>query len=128
MACSYTLKPKFIINKLYNYLPNYKLNSVVISNNHIVKQITIKKFHIKNKTNSLFKFSAYKKKINFLKNSSLLPSKVPILILNNTLFLKHNAKFFLKKIVSYYSTIQKTKLPTIASRLNPYNNICYSNS
>lgn len=37
VACSYTLKPEFIINKLYNYLPDYELDGVVISNNHIVE-------------------------------------------------------------------------------------------
>lgn len=127
VACSYTLKPEFIINKLYNYLPDYELDGVVISNNHVVEQITMKGFHIENGTNSLFEFSAYKEGIDFLEDSSLLPSGVPILILNDTLFLKHNAKFFLRKIVSYYSTIQRTELPTMAGRLDPYNNICYSN-
>lgn len=29
--------------------------------------------------------------------------------------------------MSYYSTIQRTELPTMAGRLDPYNNICYSN-
>ncbi|ETJ30920.1 WbbB, partial [human gut metagenome] len=72
----------------------------------------------------IFEFSAYKEGIDFLEDSSLLPSGVPILILNDTLFLKHNAKFFLRKIVSYYSTIQRTELPTMAGRLDPYNNIC----
>ncbi|HHR5163669.1 TPA: sugar polymerase, partial [Escherichia coli] len=75
--------------------------------------ITMKGFHIENGTNSLFEFSAYKEGIDFLEDSSLLPSGVPILILNDTLFLKHNAKFFLRKIVSYYSTIQRTELPTM---------------
>ena len=74
------------------------LEHVVISNNHIVEQITMKGFHIENGTNSLFEFSAYKEGIDFLEDSSLLPSGVPILILNDTLFLKHNAKFFLRKI------------------------------
>ncbi|HAX3822981.1 TPA: sugar polymerase [Escherichia coli] len=127
VACSYTLKPELIINKLHAYLSDYELTGVVISNNHTVEQFKTNEFYIEAGTNSLFEFSAYKEGIDFLEDKLSPQSGIPILVLNDTLFLKHNAKYILRKIVSYYSTIERAELPAIAGRLDPYNNICYNN-
>ncbi|TGB82541.1 sugar polymerase [Escherichia sp. E3659] len=127
VACSYTLKPELIINKMYAYLPDYELAGVVISNNHVVDQVKINEFYIETGTNSLFEFSAYKEGIELLEDELSSQPGVPVLILNDTLFLKHNAKYILRKILSYYLTTERSELPVIVGRFDPYNNICYSN-
>ncbi|HGK7506176.1 hypothetical protein [Kluyvera cryocrescens] len=126
VACSYSVTPKKIINQLEKYLSEFSLSGVIVINNSHGFEFEHKDFLIIRGDNSLFEFSAYDQGIQSLLTIHRNELSAPILIINDTLFTKHNTKFILTKTIAYYNAISRISVCAMAGRFDPYNNICFS--
>lgn len=127
IACSYTFSAKKLVDQLQASFHNFELSGVIVSNSEKQENVSIDGFSILRGTNVLFEFSAYNEGVKELLKQEQDIAHYPILILNDTLFLKHNSKFILNKIITYYDAIIRVSIPAMAGRLDAYNNICYAN-
>lgn len=126
IACSYTLSPSAIIMQLNKKMSSYDISGVIISNNNKYQDYkSVHNFEIIAGSNCLFEFSAYHEGItNILEKKE---QNTPILIINDTLFTKHNSNYILKKTLCFYNTVNRISNPVMVGRFDPYNNILYSN-
>ncbi|ENB4455486.1 sugar polymerase [Escherichia albertii] len=123
VVCVYTLSPAYIKKWFKLHLHNTKYKLIIVDNN-LRRQITDPTVIIG--TNTLNEFSAYNEGLQLIKKEFEDEYDI-ILMLNDTLFTRHNAKFFLKHLLKYKNTVARLSIPAICGRIDPYNNICYRN-
>jgi hypothetical protein len=127
VACCYDVPAESVVNKFNRLGGSYKFRGVIVINNHKlpVPESNDDWQYILG-SNKEFEFSAYREGLNILICNSSYTNE-PILIINDTLLSRHSFKYTTKSILKNTSTIQRLSLPAMAGKIDPYNNICYSN-
>ncbi|TBM12053.1 sugar polymerase [Hafnia paralvei] len=128
IACIYDIQPSFLMLKLNTYLRGYEFDVIIVNNNPHSQHIHDSSGRVHNLcgSNKYYEFSAYQEGIEYLYDKTDYINE-NVLILNDTLFTKHNPKAILSGILKYFQTVERLKIPAIAGRYDSYNNICYRN-
>lgn len=126
IICSYEIAPERICRLLRDFgqRTGVKIAGVVVCNGpHALPPRTAEWTFIRG-TNEDHDFSAYIEGAEYLIELGHAPECT--LILNDTLFTRHNGFRVLRDILKYREPVRLAPLPAIAGKTDPYDNACYS--
>ncbi|VEB15594.1 Uncharacterised protein [Enterobacter hormaechei] len=124
VACIYDVDLDYLNAWVSTTFPKHEVQLIAINNN--VKKQFKSGENVLIGSNSLYEFSAYYEGLKKVIMDPRYDNEV-VLVINDTLFTKHNSEFFTNQLMKNLGIISRTKLPAIAGRLDSYNNICYKN-
>jgi hypothetical protein len=127
VICTYEIAPCKAIKLLQKIggSAGVRFSGVVIDNGGHDSPAQIGAWQIHRGSNTLMDFSAYAEGAAVL--APEMESLDAVLVLNDTVFTRHNAKFHLTRLIRYHEAVRQTRLPCIAGKTDDYANVCYTN-
>lgn len=127
IICTYEVAPQKAIELLAKIgeASGTQFSGIVIDNGNHDSPEEIGSWQVHKGSNTMMDFSAYAEGAALL--ADRLESMDAVLILNDTAFTRHNAKFHLTRLVRYRELAARTASPCIVGKTDDYTNVCYSN-
>jgi hypothetical protein len=127
IICTYEVVPHKAIELLEKIgdAVGTRFSGIVIDNGGHNSPARIGAWQVHQGSNVLMDFSAYAEGAAML--APQIESSDAVLVLNDTVFTRHNAKFHLTRLIRYREAVRQTSSPCIAGKTDDYTNICYTN-
>lgn len=127
VICTYEIAPHTAIELLEKIgaATGTRFSGVVIDNGRHESPTQIGAWQIHKGSNALMDFSAYAEGAAIL--APQIEAQDVILVLNDTVFTRHNPKFHLTRLIRHREAVLQTRSACIAGKADDYTNICYAN-